>query len=84
MIKNKLIWMLGLSMAIISCNERNELPEIEEEVEEIIAFDTGTADFSNYIAIGASFTAGFTDGALFEAAQEDSFPNTLASKFACE
>lgn len=42
----------------------------------------GTANFSNYVAVGASFTAGYTDGALFINAQENSFPNTLASQFA--
>jgi len=78
---NKLIWLFGLSIIITSCNVNNELPETEAESETITAI-SGSADFSNYIAIGASFTAGFTDGALFIAAQEDSFPNTLASKFA--
>lgn len=43
---------------------------------------SGTADFSNYVALGASFTAGFTDGALFIAAQQNSFPNILANEFA--
>ena len=42
----------------------------------------GTADFSNYVAVGASFTAGFTDNALFIAAQENSFPNIMANRFA--
>ncbi|WP_426431677.1 G-D-S-L family lipolytic protein [Winogradskyella sp. HB-48] len=43
---------------------------------------TGSADFSNYVAIGPSFTAGFTDNGLFIAAQENSFPNIIAGKFA--
>lgn len=43
---------------------------------------SGSADFSNYVAIGPSFTAGFTDNGLFIAAQENSFPNILAGKFA--
>lgn len=42
----------------------------------------GTADFSNYVSIGPSFTAGFTDNGLFIAAQENSFPNILAQRFA--
>lgn len=41
----------------------------------------GEANFSNYVSIGASFTAGYTDGALFKSAQENSFPNLLAQKF---
>lgn len=81
MIKNKYIWMLGLSVALASCDVNNELPEIEgEEIE--VGFNTGNVDLSNYVAVGASFTAGFTDGALFIGGQENSFPNILASKFA--
>lgn len=41
----------------------------------------GSADFSNYVAVGASFSAGFTDNALFIAGQENSFPNILADVF---
>jgi len=43
---------------------------------------TGSADFSNYVALGASFTAGFTDGGLFRASQERSFPQLLSEQFA--
>lgn len=84
MIKNKFIWMLGLSIAITSCDVNNELPEILDgsETGENIALNAGSADFSNYIAVGASFTAGYTDGALFKAGQENSFPSTLAKQFA--
>ena len=42
----------------------------------------GTADFSKFVSIGASFTAGFTDGALFNASQQNSFPNIMAEQFA--
>jgi lysophospholipase L1-like esterase len=42
----------------------------------------GSADFSTYVSIGNSLTAGYTDNALFIAAQENSFPNILAQKFA--
>ena len=78
--KNKLVWLLGLSVVLTACDADNELNPIMEETVEIAA-TPGTADFSNYVAIGASFTAGFSDGALFEAAQTHSFPNILAQKF---
>ncbi|MCB0444701.1 MAG: G-D-S-L family lipolytic protein, partial [Gelidibacter sp.] len=42
----------------------------------------GSADFSKYVAVGASFSAGFTDNALFIAGQTNSFPNMLSQKFA--
>jgi len=82
MIKNRIIYILGLSLVVISCSKNNDLPEIKEETVNQIALISGSADLSKYVAIGASFTAGFTDGALFIAGQEDSFPNTLAEKFA--
>lgn len=41
----------------------------------------GSADFSNYVAVGASFTAGYTDGAVFIASQTNSFPNILSQQF---
>ncbi|MEO8773085.1 MAG: G-D-S-L family lipolytic protein [Gelidibacter sp.] len=41
----------------------------------------GSADFSKYVAVGASFTAGYTDGAVFIASQTNSFPNILNKEF---
>ncbi|GAB1855258.1 SGNH/GDSL hydrolase family protein [Flavobacteriaceae bacterium MHTCC 0001] len=66
-------------MALFSCDEiESPIPEAEVLPE----LTAGTADFSNYVSIGASFTAGFTDNALFIAGQENSFPNTLSKQFA--
>lgn len=69
-----------LSLGIVSC-ESDDMTETEAP-EQTVALTAGDADFSNYVALGASFTAGFTDNALFKAAQTNSFPNTLASQFA--
>ena len=74
--------VLLVTLAFYSCDVNNTLPVIEEEAEAQIALETNELNFSKYVAIGASFTAGFSDGALFTAAQENSFPNILASKFA--
>lgn len=41
----------------------------------------GTADFSKYVAVGASFTAGYADGAVYIASQTNSFPNILNQQF---
>jgi len=51
-------------------------PEIDE-------FDAkkGSADFSVYLAVGNSLTAGFADGALYTSGQENSYPNMLATQF---
>ncbi|MEM0940143.1 MAG: hypothetical protein AAF600_11640 [Bacteroidota bacterium] len=42
----------------------------------------GSLDFSDYLAVGNSFTAGFADGALYNEAQENNFANLLAGRFA--
>ncbi|MFS4484243.1 G-D-S-L family lipolytic protein [Hyunsoonleella sp. 2307UL5-6] len=76
--KFKYIWLFTLLVGVLSCEE-NESP-IPEEVM-LPELSSGTADFSNYVAVGASFTAGFTDGALFRASQENSFPNILSQQF---
>ena len=76
---NKYIWMLLAALSIFACSDI-EQPIIEEEV--LPALTAGSADFSNYVAVGASFTAGFSDGALFKAGQQNSFPNMLATEFA--
>lgn len=41
----------------------------------------GSADFSNYVALGNSLTAGYTDGDLFKSGQENSYPAMLAYQF---
>ncbi len=76
--KFKYIWLFTLLVGFLSCEE------IESPIPEAIVLPeltSGTADFSNYVAVGASFTAGFTDGALFIAGQENSFPNILSQQF---
>lgn len=45
------------------------------------AYTAGKADFSNYVAIGDSLTAGYADGALSLNAQKNSFPAILAQQF---
>ena len=82
----KNIKYLLLSTVLIGFTACNEVEDVDlnpiEEAEALPALTAGSADFSNYVAIGASFTAGFTDGGLFIAAQENSFPNQLAQQFA--
>lgn len=41
----------------------------------------GSADFSKYVSIGNSLTAGFQAGALFTAGQQNSFPLILSKQF---
>jgi lysophospholipase L1-like esterase len=77
----KYIGLFLLSLGIISCDENSDFDPIPEEIVAQVDLNTTGLDFSSYVALGASFTAGYTDGAMFAAAQENSFPNILAGKF---
>ena len=77
----KYIGLFLLSLGLVSCDVNNELDDIAAEVLPVVELNTNGLDFSSYVSIGASFTAGYSDGALFIAVQENSFPNILAGKF---
>lgn len=68
-----LLTVLALILAIASCKDYTELAET--------GVPSGEADFSNYIAVGNSLTAGFQSGALYQSAQKFSYPNLLARQF---
>ncbi|WP_435261089.1 G-D-S-L family lipolytic protein [Tenacibaculum sp. nBUS_03] len=79
-------WLPVLFIGLVACDVNNDLDPIKDNTPEVpeVALTSGTADFSKYVSLGASFTAGFTDGALFKEGQKNSFPNILASKFAMD
>ena len=82
----KYLGLIALAMGFTACNDEEDFEEFLDQppMDAVVlpALNAGSADFSNYVALGASFTAGFTDGGLFKASQEDSFPNTIAKQFA--
>ncbi|WGK66094.1 G-D-S-L family lipolytic protein [Croceiramulus getboli] len=81
MITTKFKWLIPIALlAVFTACESDDDTTTETEVE--VALTSGDADFSNYVAVGNSLTAGFTDGALFLAAQQNSMPSIMASKFA--
>lgn len=72
-------WILLLLAGIVTgCNSDDDsgAPVVES-----VEYTSGSADFSNYVALGNSLTAGYTDGALFMAGQNNSIPNILAQQF---
>lgn len=77
----KYILFASILLGFASCNTEEDVSMVEV-AEEVPALTAGSADFSNYVSIGASFTAGYTDGALFKAGQQNSFPALLAQQFA--
>jgi len=69
--KYKTIIFLSLVGLLFSCK-----PEIDE-----FEASAGSADFSNYVSLGNSLTAGYADGALYNSSQASSYPSILAQQF---
>ena len=80
MIKN-LKWLLLVSLTFVACNSDDE-PFVDPNSTDGSPLTAGSADFSKYVSLGNSLTAGYSDNALFIAGQEGSYPNILASQFA--
>lgn len=76
----KYLFISAILIGFTSCNDDDF--DYTPDPEPIPAFTAGSIDVSKYVAVGASFTAGFTDGALFIASQQNSFPNILSQQFA--
>ncbi|TCK67647.1 GDSL-like lipase/acylhydrolase family protein [Winogradskyella wandonensis] len=57
-------------------NRGQEEPVVFED------FTQGSADFSKFVSMGNSLTAGFADGALYKISQENSTPAIMAEQFA--
>ncbi len=73
--KNKYIYLAILAAGFISCE-----PEFENPVSQ--DYSAGEANFSSYVALGNSLTAGYMDGTMYKSGQANSFPNLLAQQFA--
>jgi hypothetical protein len=67
----KSLMALVAAGAIASCK-----PSLQENIP-----SNGEVDFSRYIAVGNSLTAGYADGGLYLEAQQNSFPEILARQF---
>lgn len=78
MIKN-IKWMVIASIALASCSQ-----DVEDTsgIQPEVTVSKGSADFSKYVALGNSLTAGYSDGALFIAGQANSYPKLMADQFA--
>ncbi len=74
--KNRIIYLAILAAGFAACE-----PEFENEVNSG-SYSAGEADFSSYVAIGNSLTAGFMDGTVSRVSQSYSYPKLLAQQFA--
>jgi len=82
----KYIFFSFLLIGLYSCNEVEDVLEdngvsTTEDLPALSIEGTGL-DFSNYIAVGPSFSAGVSDGSVFLASQENSWPNIMSKEFA--
>lgn len=75
--KNYIKYFGILALGMVACE-----PEFENPVNEPGAYTSGEANFSNFVAVGNSLTAGYADNALYITGQQNSFPNILAQQFA--
>lgn len=75
----KYILLSSILIGFTACSDDDSNGNENEPLPPLTA---GNADFSKYVAVGASFSAGFMDGALFIAGQQNSFPNILSEQFA--
>lgn len=68
----KKLYILGLMAFVASCK-----PNIEPEKPS----KGDGVDFSSYVAVGNSLTAGYADNSLYRSGQENSYPSMLAEQF---
>jgi hypothetical protein len=66
------IYISAALVLLASCKPSFETPKASK----------GTADFTRYIAVGNSLTAGFADGGLYLEGQQNSYPSIIAKQMA--
>ncbi len=74
--KNKFIYLAILAAGFASCEPEFDNPVSTDD------YSAGEADFSSYVAVGNSLTAGYMDGTVYKSGQANSFPSLLAKQFA--
>ncbi|QDA59844.1 SGNH/GDSL hydrolase family protein [Hymenobacter jejuensis] len=74
---NKIYKQIAPALALMGLVLGGCQPDLEKDFKA----SNGTADFSRYIAVGNSLTAGYSDGGLYLEGQLNSYPNLLAQQF---
>ena len=75
--KFKYIFLSVLFLGLMACETDVENPGANYP-DAYLDIDSGDADFSTYVSMGESITAGVSDNSLFAAAQMNSYPNIMA------
>jgi len=74
--KTKILYLSFLTLVLTSCD-----PKFDNEIDSG-TYSAGEADFTRYVAVGNSLTAGYMDGTVYRTGQQYSYPNILAQQFA--
>ncbi|GAB3724400.1 SGNH/GDSL hydrolase family protein [Spirosoma lituiforme] len=79
-LKNRFRWglMLSVFVGINACTNN----DIDPNAGSSTTPTKGSADFTKYVAVGNSLTAGYADGGLYRNSQLNSYPSILATQFA--
>ena len=80
--------LLGLALFASACSSEDDLVE-ERRIDNLppettLRGTSGSVNFTKYVALGNSLTAGLMDAALYNSGQQNSFPNILAQQFQVE
>lgn len=74
----KKIFFSTIAISVLFLNISCET-DFDTDVNDVVV-TSGEADFSKYIALGNSLTAGYRDGALYSSGQAESYPSMLAGQ----
>jgi len=80
MIKN-FKWLVLVAATFVACNNNDDVAVVYNSSDGL-PLTAGTANFSKYVSLGNSLTAGYSDNALFIEGQKVSYTNILAQQFA--
>ena len=80
--KKNIKWLMIVAIAFAACNKNDDTDTIVSDSSDGLPLTAGSANFSKYVSLGNSLTAGYSDGTLFIEGQKGSYPAILASKFA--
>lgn len=79
MIKN-FKWLVLVAATFIACNDNDEVAEVYNTSDGLMP-TAGSANLAKYIALGDSYGAGYSDGALFKTGQEGSYAKVISNQF---
>ncbi len=82
--KKYLALLVFSGFIFVSCSDDDTVVPVDSGATDPtpVSYSSGSADFSKYVSLGNSLTAGYSDSALFVDGQTASYPNMLSSGFA--